>query len=92
MTATGILVAWLLFTASGAAGYLLFRRGRVRPARILLATYSGSGLVGLAHYAAPGIGELAWWRHLHILADVTCGVAMLAFVLWTLRKLGDRPT
>ena len=39
--------AWVVFTASALAGYVLLRRGHVTAAALCLALYSGSGLVGL---------------------------------------------
>ena len=49
-----VLGAWFAFTAAGLAGYLLFRRGPSTLALVLLAAYSGSGLVGIGHYLVPG--------------------------------------
>ena len=67
------------------AGYVSYRRGRIRTGAGLLAVYSLSGLVGLGHYSAPGMSELAWWRHVHIWVDIVCGVAVLAFAVWSAR-------
>jgi len=53
-SASVILLAWFAFTTFGVAGYLLFRRSRMRAAAACLAVYSLSGLVGLGHYAVPG--------------------------------------
>lgn len=90
VTADTIWIAWVVFTAFGAAGYLAYRRGRVRRGAALLAVYSLSGLVGLAHYTAPGMGNLDWWRHLHIWVDVACGAAVLAFAVWSVRESAPR--
>ena len=75
-------VSWLAFTAVAAAAYLLLRRGRVLAAALGLAVYSGSGLVGIGHYAVPGATGMPWWRQAHIVADIACGVALLACALW----------
>ncbi|HYH58778.1 MAG TPA: hypothetical protein VD790_06115 [Thermoleophilaceae bacterium] len=85
VTADAIWIAWVVLTACGTAGYVLYRRGAVRPAAALFAVYSISGLIGLAHYTAPGMSGLAWWRHLHIWADIVCGAAVLAFAVWSVR-------
>lgn len=90
ITADTIWIAWVVFTAFGIAGYVRYRRGQVRSACALLAVYSLSGLVGLGHYSAPGMSELAWWRHAHIWADILCGAAVLAFAVWAAR--GDART
>lgn len=82
---TLIGLSWFGFTAFGVAGYLAFRDGRERLGAALLAVYSGSGLVGLGHYTVD-MGGQPWWRHAHIVADIACGIALLAFALWTLRR------
>lgn len=84
-TATTILAAWFGFTAFGLTGYLLYRRGRVRLAAVCLGVYSLSGLVGIGHYTAPGMTAEVWWRQAHVVADIACGVAVLAFAVWCAR-------
>jgi hypothetical protein len=74
--------SWFLFTAFGVAGYVLFRRGELRLAAVALAGYSGSGLVGLGHYAAPEMLDAVWWRQAHVIADIACGLAILGFAVW----------
>ena len=76
-----IWIAWIVFTAVGVAGYLTWRNGNFRLGSALLGLYSISGLIGLGHYSAEGMSELAWWRHVHIWADILCGVAVLAFAI-----------
>ena len=74
--------SWFLFTAAGIAGYVAFRQqGATTAALLLLAFYSGSGLVGLGHYSVPGATDMPAWRQAHIVADIALGVAMLGFVL-----------
>ena len=84
--AAGVLIAWFAFTAFGIAGYVLYRRGRIMPAALCLAIYSGSGLVGILHYTMPSAGSMPWWRHAHIAVDIACGIAVLAFALWAARR------
>jgi hypothetical protein len=83
-----VAFAWFFFTAFGIAGYLLFRRGREQAAAIALAVYSGSGLVGILHYAAPGMTDAVWWRQAHVIADIVLGFAVLAFALRTVSASG----
>ena len=90
ITADSVWIAWVIFTAFGVAGYLLYRRGQVREGSALLAVYSISGLIGIGHYTASGMSELAWWRHVHIAVDFLCGVAVLTFAVWSVRQ--TRPT
>jgi hypothetical protein len=74
-------VSWFAFTAAGIAGFLVFRRRPSGLALALLALYSGSGLVGLGHYAAEGALDMPVLRQAHIVADIALGAAVLAFVL-----------
>jgi hypothetical protein len=78
--------AWVVFTASALAGYVLLRRGHVTAAALCLALYSGSGLVGLAHYTVEGATDMPWWRQAHVLADILCGVAVLLFAVRLVRR------
>lgn len=86
-----IAVSWFVFTAFGAAGLLLFSRHRIPLAAACLAIYSLSGLVGLGHYTVPGATDMPWWRQLHVVADIACGIAILAFAVWALRRHRGRP-
>jgi hypothetical protein len=86
VTANSVWIAWVVFTAVGVAGYLLYRRGDIRRGSALLAAYSVSGLISLGHYTAPGMSELAWCRHVNIWVDILCGVAVLAFAIWSVRQ------
>ena len=78
--------AWFLFTAFALAGLYFLRTGNYIAAGISLAVYSGSGLVGIGHYAAGGTGDFPWWRHAHIVADVILGFAVLACALTLVRR------
>ena len=80
--------SWFAFTALAVAAYVLLRRSRVTAAAACLALYSGSGLVGVGHYTVAGATSMPWWRQAHIVADITCGVAVLAFSLWLVRRRG----
>jgi hypothetical protein len=80
--------AWFVFTAFAAAGYRLYREGRRRAAALCLAAYSGSGLVGFGHYAVSGATAMPWWRQAHIVADILCGIAVLAFAFAATRTEG----
>jgi hypothetical protein len=84
-SAAVIVGAWFAFTAAGLAGYALFRRGPTNRALVLLAAYSGSGLVGIGHYLVPGATSMPWWRQAHVSVDIACGVAMFGFALWAAR-------
>lgn len=80
-SATVVGVSWFLFTAAAVAGLWLLHQGRLRAAAIAFAVYSGSGLVGFGHYTAPGATSMEWWRQAHIVADILCGIAVLALAV-----------
>ena len=86
-----VLGAWVLFTAAGIAGYVLFRRGPSTLALSLLAFYSGSGLVGFGHYTVPGAFGMPAARQAHVIADILLGIAMFAFVMWSARSRAPTP-
>lgn len=81
-----IAAAWFVFTAFGIAAYLLVARERFHAAGVCLAVYAGSGLVGIGHYNVPGAGDMPWWRHAHIIADILLGFVLLTFALWLVRR------
>ncbi len=87
-----IVIAFAVFTAFGLVGYLAYRRGSIVFASACLVVYSLSGLIGIGHYSVPGMSELAWWRHAHIVGDILCGVAILAFAFWSVRWARRRPS
>jgi hypothetical protein len=80
-----VIGAWFAFTAAGLAGYLLFRRRPSDLGLLLLAAYSGSGLIGIGHYLVPGATSMPWWRQAHVCLDIASGIAMFSFVIWALR-------
>ena len=88
---TLIGIAWFLLTPFAIAGLVLLRRGRARQAAIALAVYSGSGLVGIGHYAVGGTGDFPWWRHAHIVGDIVLGTAVLAVAAWLAARPSELP-
>jgi hypothetical protein len=84
--------AWFVFTAFGALGLWLFVRGRITAAAIAIAVYSGSGLVGFGHYAVPGATDMVWWRQVHVIADIICGLLLFAFAVWSVVALREEQT
>jgi hypothetical protein len=86
-----VIGAWFGFTALGLAGYLLFRRNPSNLTLLLLAAYSGSGLVGIGHYLVPGATSMPWWRQAHVCLDIACGIAVFSFALWAARARRPGP-
>ena len=81
--------ARFVFTAFGALGLWWFVWGRITAAAVAIAVYSGSGLVGFAHYAVPGATDMVWWRQVHVIADIICGLLLFAFALWSVVALRE---
>jgi hypothetical protein len=44
--------------------------------------FTAAGLVGVGHYTSLGALDMVWWRHTHVVADILCGIGVLAFALW----------
>ena len=61
-----------------ASGVVALSRRHHQAGAWLLAAYSASGLVGIGHYLVDGATQTAWWWRLHVCADISCGVAVLA--------------
>lgn len=83
-----VAAGWFAFTAAGLAGLWLYAQGRIVPAALCLAAYSGSGLVGIGHYLIPGASSMPWWRHAHVIADIACGVLVFGFAVWAVLAVG----
>ena len=83
---SAVAVSWFAFTAFALAGYVLLRRGRVTAAAICLAVYSAGGLIGIGHYTVAGATSMPWWRQADIVADIACGVAVLALAVALARR------
>ncbi|MGH3458754.1 hypothetical protein [Aeromicrobium sp.] len=83
--------AWFFFTAFGVLGLWWLAHGRTAWAAVAIAAYSGSGLVGFAHYAVPGATDMVWWRQAHVIADIICGVLLFGFALWLALRFRPSP-
>ena len=83
-----IPVSWFLFTAVAVVGYRRFRDGHFSQAAAYLAIYSVSGLISIGHYQAISFGDLSVFQNTFVFLDITIGAAVLAFAIWTARRLG----
>ncbi len=79
-----VALVWLLLTPAGVLGYRLYSGGRMLPAYACLTVYSITGISTPAHYLQAGFSDFAFWRNASILTDGVTGVAILAFVLWSM--------
>ncbi len=90
ITGAVILVGWPVLTAFGVGGYLLYRSGRFAAAQACLLVYSYTGLSSLGHYLYGSLSEFSAKQHVLILSDGVTGVAVLAFVVWSILLRGNR--
>jgi len=86
-----IPVAWVLFTLVAVAAYRAFRDGRRTQAAVLLAVYSVSGLISLAHYVDISLSDLSLFQNVFVFADVALGLLILAFAVNTARSSTPEP-
>ena len=79
-----IYTAWIVLTAVGVAGYRLYKSGHVAPAYVCLVVYSYTGTSSLGHYLYGSLSEFSAKQHVFILVDGLTGLAVLAFVGWSI--------
>jgi hypothetical protein len=77
---------WLIFTAFGVAGYLLYLRGGRAAAGACLAVYSVSGLIGWLHYTGGPISAFDAFQHANIVIDGLAGIAVLVLAVAVARS------
>lgn len=77
-----IPIAWLILTAFGVAGWLLYRNGRALPAGLCLVVYSYTGLSSLGHYRFGPLSDFSTKMHAGIWLDGITGTAVLAIAVW----------
>jgi hypothetical protein len=41
------------------------------------------------HYTVDGATDMVWWRQTHIVLDILCGIAILAFAVRLARRRAD---
>jgi hypothetical protein len=82
--------AWLVFTALGVIGYMLYRRGRPVGAGMCLALFSIGGLISPLHYLGNPLSGFDALQHTFILADGVLGLAVLVFAIALIRTRDRR--
>lgn len=81
-----IVLAWVVFTVIGALGYRAYRRQRWWPAVVLLAVYSLTGLISIAHYMDGSPSLFDAYQNFLIVTDIVAGVAVLGLAVWLMRR------
>ena len=84
ITQTVVWSSWIVFAVAGIVGYRLYKAGN-QLGLLLIAVFSGSGLVSLGHYSVPGMSQVAVWRHVFIWVDILWGAAIFGFTLWAVQ-------
>lgn len=77
----GIYGVWLAEAAIGAAGLVLFLRGRI-VGLVLIAVYAVLGLAGLDHYTLAPMSAHTLAMNATIWLETATGIILLAFVAW----------
>lgn len=81
LTARGVLAAWLVIAAVGAAGYLIYSRISRITGLLLIAVYALFGFGGLDHYAVAAISAHTVAMNLTILLEAASALVLLACVV-----------
>ena len=84
VTEAVVAVSWVLYTAAGVGGYLLYKRGELVVAHGLLFAYSFAGLGSLGHFLSGSPDEFTTRGLISVFVDGTAGAAVLATVVWSL--------
>jgi hypothetical protein len=83
--------AWVLLTAIGLLGYVLYRRERFVPAALCLIVYSYTGISSLFHYRYGPLSAFSPKMHAGIWFDGVTGAAVLAVAVWMLVAARSEP-
>ncbi len=79
-----VYTGWIVLTAVGVLGYRLYRSGYTAPAYVCLVVYSYTGTSSLGHYLYGSWSDFSAKQHVFILVDGATGLAVLAFVAWSM--------
>jgi hypothetical protein len=86
LSPAGVYAVWLGQAAIGAAGLLLFLRGRAT-GLLLIAVYAVLGFAGLDHYVLAPMSAHTAAMNATIWLEFATGLLLLAFVAWRIRTL-----
>lgn len=89
ITPGGVYAAWLGEAAIGAAGVILFLRGRTMIGLALIAIYAVLGLGGLDHYTLASISAHTLAMNATIWLETATGLILLAFAVMAMTVRTD---
>ena len=89
ITPGGVYAAWLAEAAVGAAGVILFLRGRNMIGLALIALYAVLGFGGLDHYTLASISEHTLAMNATIWLETATGLLLLAFAVTAMTRRTD---
>jgi hypothetical protein len=90
LSPAGVYAVWLAQAAVGAAGVLLFLRGR-SIGLALVAVYAVLGFAGLDHYVLAPMSTHTVAMNATIWLEFATGMLLLVFVAWQMRSLRAAP-
>ena len=79
-----VVVAWVLYTAVGVAGFLLYQRDRFRAAHACLLIYGYLVLSSLGHFLYGSPAELTTRGLVSVFADAAAGAVVIAVAVWSI--------
>jgi hypothetical protein len=77
-------VAWVLYTAVGVAGFVLYGRGRFRAAHVGLIIYGYLVVSSLGHFLYGSPSELTTRGVVSVFVDVAAGSVVIAVTMWSI--------
>jgi hypothetical protein len=86
LSPAGVYAVWLAQAVVGAAGMLLFLRGRAI-GLALIAIYAVLGFAGLDHYVLAPLSAHTAAMNATIWLEFATGMLLLLFVAWKMRSL-----
>jgi hypothetical protein len=90
-----VAAAWVLYTAVGVAGLVLYQRARFRAAHACLVIYGLLVVSSLGHFLYGSPDELTTRGLISVLVDAVAGSVVVAVALWSIlarQRLAAAPT
>jgi hypothetical protein len=91
VTGAVVIVSWIVLTAFGVAGYLLYRNGSIPWAHVCLVVYSYTGLSSIGHFLYGSPDEFTTRGLVSASIDITLGALVLAITVWSILAHRSHP-